>query len=511
VTLLSNISFEDTFVDADGNVLVYDSSNISPKTGAVFDHESTSYDYITLGSQQWMTSNYGPTTYTDGTTIPQINDAATWAILTTGAWRWVDPSEQSRGKLYNYFAIEGIHDNDPNTPNKQFIPNGWRLPTHQDFNTTLHTYLDSYGKVGNGNSYAQAVGFNDHWQSVSSCSGGCPGYSMHVNPDGSNEALNSTGLGIMPNGWINSNGNTNYLNERSYLWTPEQDTNNDIRTVYYKYNTSGIDNSYHSKKSGLGIRLIRDYSSDINTDIGSVTNGSSPIYDNTTSYSYSQSLYPVSVLGDLKSINKITWFADTNINLNQTNDQWEIYLAETDSNSLESGSWISPSEFTKVFHGDVRFSNQNFGQGSNEHKQLVVELETPFIRDPSKNLVIAVRDNEGGAQASTKDFELRNLGDLVNNKTLVLGSNSPIDLNTVSGTTQSFLSIDVPWVILEGVTDSGIIYSSSTESNDAGILEPGETETYTATYTISQAAFDSGGVSNSLTVSLQNPAWRYNF
>ena len=70
---LSNISFEDTFVDADGNVLVYDSSNISPKTGAVFDHESTSYDYITLGSQQWMTSNYGPTTYTDGTPIPEVN------------------------------------------------------------------------------------------------------------------------------------------------------------------------------------------------------------------------------------------------------------------------------------------------------------------------------------------------------------------------------------------------------------------------------------------------------
>ena len=46
---LSNISFEDTFVDADGNVLVYDSSNISPKTGAVFDHEN-SYEYVTFNS-----------------------------------------------------------------------------------------------------------------------------------------------------------------------------------------------------------------------------------------------------------------------------------------------------------------------------------------------------------------------------------------------------------------------------------------------------------------------------
>ena len=192
--------------------------------------------------------------------------------------------------------------------------------------------------------------------------------------------------------------------------------------------------------------------------------------------------------------------------MNQTNDQWEIYLAETDSNSLESGGWISPSEFTKVFHGDVRFSSEYYGVGTGQHKQLIVELDTPFVRDPSKNLVIAVRDNEGGAQASSKNFELRNLGDAVNYKTLVLGSNSPIDLNAVSGTAQSYHSRYVPWVIIEGVTESGITYSSSTETNDAGILAPGETETYTATYTISQAAFDSGGVSNSLTVSLENDA-----
>ena len=158
------------------------------------------------------------------------------------------------------------------------------------------------------------------------------------------------------------------------------------------------------------------------------------------------------------------------------------------------------------FHGDVRFSTEYYGVGTGQHKQLIVELDTPFVRDPSKNLVIAVRDNEGGAQASSKDFELRNLGDTVNYKTLVLGSNSPIDLNAVSGTTQSFHSRYVPWVIIEGVTDLGIIYSSSTDSNDAGVLAPGETETYTATYTISQPAFDSGEVSNSLTVSITGKA-----
>ena len=322
---------------------------------------------------------------------------------------------------------------------------------------------------------------------------------MHL---GNDPNLNRTGLGIMPNGWLNHNsGNREYLNQRSYIWTSETNTLGRFITGI----NIGLDEYNHPKKSGLPVRLIRDYTSEGNSDIGLVSNERAPLHDTSTSYSYSQSLYPVSVLGDLKSISKITWFADANINLNQTNDQWEIYLAETDSNSLESGGWISPSEFTKVFHGDVRFSSEYYGVGTGQHKQLIVELDTPFVRDPSKNLVIAVRDNEGGAQASSKNFELRNLGDAVNYKTLVLGSNSPIDLNAVSSTAQSYHSRYVPWVIIEGVTESGITYSSSTETNDAGILAPGETETYTATYTISQAV-DSGGVSNSLTVSIENDA-----
>ena len=40
--------------------------------------------------------------------------------------------------------------------------------------------------------------------------------------------------------------------------------------------------------------------------------------------------------------------------------------------------------------------------------------------------------------------------------------------------------------IFRGTTDSGIEYSQSTITNDAGTLAPGETETYTATYTITQ-------------------------
>ena len=66
---------------------------------------------------------------------------------------------------------------------------------------------------------AQTVAFNDYWESETSSGCNCPGYSMYI---GNDPDLNRTGLGIMPNGWINgADGSRGYLNQRSYLWTSD--------------------------------------------------------------------------------------------------------------------------------------------------------------------------------------------------------------------------------------------------------------------------------------------------
>ena len=46
-----------------------------------------------------MTSNYGPTTYTDGTPIPQVVSPDSWKVLSTGAWRWADPNDPANNCL----------------------------------------------------------------------------------------------------------------------------------------------------------------------------------------------------------------------------------------------------------------------------------------------------------------------------------------------------------------------------------------------------------------------------
>ena len=76
------------------------------------------------------------------------------------------------------------------------------------------------------------------------------------------------------------------------------------------------------KEHGKGIRLLRDYpevSTDIRTYDSNLYEGSTPIYTQEP-YSYSQVLYPASVLGDIKTIHKISWFADLGVNINSESD-----------------------------------------------------------------------------------------------------------------------------------------------------------------------------------------------
>jgi uncharacterized protein (TIGR02145 family) len=120
---------------------------------------STEYPYETYGSQNWSVVNANVETYRDGTPIPQVTDATEWTNLTTGAWAYYE-NDPTKGKLYNWYAVAGIHDTDPNTPNKEFAPEGWHVPTDAEW-TTLENYLIAngynYDSTTTGNKIAKAM------------------------------------------------------------------------------------------------------------------------------------------------------------------------------------------------------------------------------------------------------------------------------------------------------------------------------------------------------------------
>ena len=165
-----------------------------------------------------MTSNYGPTTYTDGTPIPQVVSPDSWKVLSKGAWRWADPNDPAKGKLYNKYAVDGIHDNDSDTPNKQFVIDGWRVTSSSDWSAqTLSPYLKEYGyqHPSGGASQphlAQSLGSKDYWQSGSYLTN-------NINYN------NLSGLNLIPAGYVNANtGITQEQNQTAYL---HSDTDSD--------------------------------------------------------------------------------------------------------------------------------------------------------------------------------------------------------------------------------------------------------------------------------------------
>ena len=81
-----------------------------------------------------------------------------------------------------------------------------------------------------------------------------------------------------------------------------------------------------------------------------------------------------------------------------------------------------------------------------ERKQIIVDLDKEFIRNPDMNLIIAVRDNNGTItpQDLTR-FETRRLSNQRN--TLTIGSDDPINLSSLP--TNPTSSYNNPWIFLE--------------------------------------------------------------
>ena len=101
--------------------LVYAQGEQRYADGTATDQDGNPFEWINYGTQDWSIENAEVVTYRDGTEIPQVTDATEWSNLTTGAWCYYN-NDPTKGKLYNWYAVAGIHDNDPNTPNKTFAP-----------------------------------------------------------------------------------------------------------------------------------------------------------------------------------------------------------------------------------------------------------------------------------------------------------------------------------------------------------------------------------------------------
>ncbi|MEI6185204.1 MAG: FISUMP domain-containing protein, partial [Bacteroidota bacterium] len=108
--------------------------------------ENNNLSSVRIGEQIWTDKNLDVTTYSDGTTIPQVTDPSEWAGLTTGAWCYYENNSANGttyGKLYNWYAVAGIFDEASKTDisiRKKIAPAGWHVPSDAEW-TILSDYL----------------------------------------------------------------------------------------------------------------------------------------------------------------------------------------------------------------------------------------------------------------------------------------------------------------------------------------------------------------------------------
>jgi uncharacterized protein (TIGR02145 family) len=231
------------------------------ETASVTDIDGNTYDYITYGDQVWTVDNAAMETYRDGTPIPQVTDATEWSNLTTGAWCYYN-NDPTKGKLYNWYAVMGIHDTDESTPNKEFAPEGWHVSSDAEW-TTLVEYL-----IANGYNYDGTTTENKLAKSMASTTGW--GTSTGTGEIGNDQSLNnSSRFNAFPEGLRYSDGSFNSEGGNAVFWTSSE--NEDVSNSALGNNLIGENDPNGSftnggfqmgytfdKHFGLSVRFVRD-------------------------------------------------------------------------------------------------------------------------------------------------------------------------------------------------------------------------------------------------------------
>ena len=217
--------------------------------GSVTDQDGNSYDYITYGTQIWTVENAEMVTYRDGTPIPQVTDNTEWLNLFTGAWSYYN-NDPTKPRLYNWYAVMGIHDTDPNTPNKEFAPVGWHVPTDAEW-TTLENYLIArynYDGTTTGNKIGKAMASTTGWNT-----------STNTGAIGNDQSLNNDSeFNAIPEGLRDYYGSFFYEGTNTVFWSSTEDNSGIAWNRSLYDDSSNLYRLNNDKRYGFSVRLVKD-------------------------------------------------------------------------------------------------------------------------------------------------------------------------------------------------------------------------------------------------------------
>ena len=187
-------------------------------------------------------------TYRDGTEIPKVN-YEDWKDLTTGAWCYFE-NNSSKGKLYNWYAVMGIH-NPESDERLQFAPEGWHVPSDDEW-TELEDYLifAGYNFDGTSEGIAKAMASTTGW--VASPTLGTPGKDPGLN--------NSSGFNAFPLGYLHEDHNYSNYGGTAMFWAIDYSENSNPapKSRHLAKNASNLQSDVRKKFEGCSVRFVKD-------------------------------------------------------------------------------------------------------------------------------------------------------------------------------------------------------------------------------------------------------------
>jgi uncharacterized protein (TIGR02145 family) len=197
----------------------------------VTDIDGNVYHTVKIGTQVWMVENLNTTRYSNGDSIPEVTDAASWRKLTSGARcnHNNDPGfSVTYGSLYNLYAVnEG----------RKIAPQGWHVATDSEW-TTLINYLGGLTLAG-GKLKEEGT---THW------------------PAPNTGATNISGFSALPGGYRDDLGEFNII-AGGYWWSSSLYDENDLNGAWSRgmsYGSAEVFRFDAGPTFGQCVRCVKD-------------------------------------------------------------------------------------------------------------------------------------------------------------------------------------------------------------------------------------------------------------
>lgn len=218
-------------------------------TSTVTDIDGNVYNTVQIGCQCWLQQDLKVSKYPNGEAIPYIDNDATWGALaddnTSDAYSVygdsnndgvVDIANPDYGYLYSYAAAIGDNWEKDNADNQGICPDGWHLPTDEEW-TEL---VDELGGSAVAGGEMKETG-TSHWLSPNT------------------GATNNSGFTGLPGGYrYESNGTFYPQANYSCRWRATESSTSNAWTCYLHYLNADAGKGNSAKSYGFAVRCVRD-------------------------------------------------------------------------------------------------------------------------------------------------------------------------------------------------------------------------------------------------------------